>query len=158
MFEIGTRVKGDNVVETALTNLDTPMRPGVVYQAMFQGQLPEYTGWESTLYRNLREELAAYGCDLFYFGVCPVNQLIIVQWKMAEQPGGDEYQSTSILGGVAVSTIVLAIVGVIGLGIGGFSIAKVTEVFQAEPELTGVIMGGAVLAAILLAAAYLIKS
>lgn len=157
MIEVGTRVTTNHKVD--ITELDPTlvMQPGVVYQAVFQGTFPATPGWEDTLYRSLHDELAAHGCKLTYFGVCHANQLIIIQWKLAD-PADAEYQSTSLIGGVAVSTIVLAVVAVIGLGIGGFSLSKITALFQESPELVGVLAGGAILMLMFLTWGYLLRS
>lgn len=153
MYEVGTRVASYRTFRVYDPHLTIDMVPGITYQAMFDANTST-TGWEDEMYHRLAAELEAKGCVLTYFGVCHANNRIIIQWTLDNQ--GAEFQS-AILPAIPITVIVLAALGVIGAGIGGVSLFKLSDVCDDSIMGAGVILGGIALAAVLFGVGYVIR-
>ncbi len=149
MHEIGTRVFGNQTFKTYDPNVSIDMVPGVTYQAVFDAEFAT-PGWEDATYHRLVDTFAAKGCDLTYFGVCYPNQKILVQWQLAPTSGF----TSAVLPAIPAAALVLAALGVIGAAIGGVSFFKLSELYEANPVGVGLVVGGVVLAGVLLAFGY----
>lgn len=157
MYEIGKRVFGTQVFKTYDPQVSIDMVPGVTYQAVFDADLTT-SGWEDRVYQDLVEECSRHGCELTYFGVCYPNKKIIAQWQYHGPVPG--FQSTILpaIPAIGAGAVVMAILGVIGVSIGGVSFFKLSELYEKNPLGIGLVVGGVVLVGALLAFGYVSRS